>query len=125
MRGSGGVSAPPAPPAEPPTTPQRNVEAARRVLVDEGQGGSQAALDCRVWFEDKRFDGFPSRILPFLYLGNLEHAGNAAMLKSLNITHVVSVGESLLDVAIDHDPLHGYVGSNTLAAEARAGRIQV
>ncbi|KLT41067.1 hypothetical protein CC85DRAFT_248296 [Cutaneotrichosporon oleaginosum] len=105
--------------------PDARQDAARRVLVDEGQGGSQAALDCRVWFEDKRFDGFPSRILPFLYLGNLEHAGNAAMLKALNITHVVSVGESLLDVAIDHDPLHGYVGSNTLAAEARAGRIQV
>ncbi|BEI80203.1 hypothetical protein CcaverHIS002_0107320 [Cutaneotrichosporon cavernicola] len=127
IRGSGGVSAPHVPliESQPPTTPKRNVDAARRVLVDEGQGGSQAALDCRVWFEDKRFDGFPSRILPFLYLGNLEHAGNAAMLKSLKITHVVSVGESLLDVAIDHDPLHGYIGSNTLAAEARAGRIQV
>lgn len=112
-----------------PATPQpetpRNVDAARRVLVDEGHGGSQAAQDCRIWFEDKRFDGFPSRILSFLYLGNLEHAGNAAMLKALNITHVVSVGESLLDVAPDHDPLHGYIGSNTLAAEARAGRIQV
>lgn len=108
-----------------PSSPQRNLDAARRVLVDEGQGGSQAAQDCRVWFEDKRFDGFPSRILPFLYLGNLEHAGNAAMLKALSITHVVSVGESLLDVPADHDPLHGYVGSNTLAAEARAGRIQV
>jgi dual specificity MAP kinase phosphatase len=23
------------------------------------------------WFTDRRFDGFPSRILPFLYLGNL------------------------------------------------------
>ncbi|GMK54531.1 hypothetical protein CspeluHIS016_0111170 [Cutaneotrichosporon spelunceum] len=125
IRGSGGVSAAHAPMIESPPAPQRNIDAARRVLVDEGQGGSQAALDCRVWFEDKRFDGFPSRILPFLYLGNLEHAGNAAMLKALGITHVVSVGESLLDVAIDYDPLHGYIGSNTLAAEARAGRIQV
>ncbi|CAG8620606.1 13292_t:CDS:2 [Dentiscutata erythropus] len=40
------------------------------------------------------FEGsFPSRILPFLYLGNLNHACNASMLKSLGITHVLSVGE--------------------------------
>lgn len=46
------------------------------------------------WFYSPRFEGsFPSRILPFLYLGNLNHATNPAMLKALNITHVVSVGE--------------------------------
>lgn len=87
------------------------VEAARRIL-------QEPSPQC-IWFEDKRFDGFPSRILPFLYLGNLEHAGNAAMLKALGISHVVSVGESLLD---EHE--YG-VGGNTLGAEARAGRIQV
>lgn len=86
---------------------------------------SQSGPESRVWFDDKRFDGFPSRILPFLYLGNLEHAGNASMLKSLNITHVVSVGESLLDGHPDCDPLHGWVGGNTLANAARAGQIQV
>jgi dual specificity MAP kinase phosphatase len=103
----------------------RNVETARRLLIDEGRGGSHAAQEARIWFEDKRFDGFPSRILPYLYLGNLEHAGNAAMLKSLGISHVVSVGESLLDVPPEHDPLHGYVGPNTLGAAARAGEIHV
>ncbi|CAO0799217.1 unnamed protein product [Mucor circinelloides] len=46
------------------------------------------------WFYSPRFEGsFPSRILPFLYLGNLNHATNPAMLKALNITHIVSVGE--------------------------------
>lgn len=46
------------------------------------------------WFYSPRFEGsFPSRILPFLYLGNLNHATNPAMLKALGITHVVSVGE--------------------------------
>ncbi|GAN04698.1 conserved hypothetical protein [Mucor ambiguus] len=46
------------------------------------------------WFYSPRFEGsFPSRILPFLYLGNLNHATNPAMLKVLNITHIVSVGE--------------------------------
>ncbi|KAG0169928.1 tyrosine/serine/threonine protein phosphatase pps1 [Apophysomyces sp. BC1034] len=47
------------------------------------------------WFYSARFEGsFPSRILPILYLGNLNHATNEAMLTALNITHVVSVGEN-------------------------------
>lgn len=47
------------------------------------------------WFYSPRFEGsFPSRISPFLYLGNLNHATNPEMLKALNITHVVSVGEN-------------------------------
>lgn len=68
------------------------------------------------WFFAETFDGhFPSRILSFLvsptslrvlvaganssvrqYLGNLNHASNALMLKQLGITHVVSMGESAL-----------------------------
>ncbi|KAH9954030.1 protein-tyrosine phosphatase-like protein [Russula dissimulans] len=53
--------------------------------------------DHLVWFDDPRFDGsFPSRVLPFLYLGNLNHAANAYMLHALGITHVVSVGECAL-----------------------------
>jgi dual specificity MAP kinase phosphatase len=72
--------------------------------------------DHQVWFDDPRFDGsFPSRVLPFLYLGNLcvsllhshiifltlrrwrrNHAANAYMLHALGISHVVSVGECAL-----------------------------
>lgn len=49
------------------------------------------------WFYTDLFDGhFPSRILPFLYLGNINHANNALMLRALGITHVLSVGESAL-----------------------------
>lgn len=49
------------------------------------------------WFDKSRFDGsFPSRILPFLYLGNLAHASNVDMLRVLGITHLVSVGETAL-----------------------------
>lgn len=49
------------------------------------------------WFDKSRFDGsFPSRILPFLYLGNLSHASNVGMLCELGITHLVSVGETAL-----------------------------
>ncbi|KAI8099233.1 uncharacterized protein BX664DRAFT_320740 [Halteromyces radiatus] len=47
------------------------------------------------WFYSPRFEGsFPSRIMPFLYLGNLNHATNPDMLQALGITHVVSVGEN-------------------------------
>ncbi|KAF9143789.1 tyrosine/serine/threonine protein phosphatase pps1 [Mortierella sp. GBA39] len=46
------------------------------------------------WFYDPEFEGsFPSRILPFLYLGNLAHASNPGLLKSLGIRYVLSVGE--------------------------------
>ncbi|CCF57407.1 hypothetical protein KAFR_0C04160 [Kazachstania africana CBS 2517] len=37
----------------------------------------------------------PSRILPHLYLGSLEHAQSPILLKRLGITHIVSVGEEL------------------------------
>lgn len=89
------------------------------------------------WFHDKRFEGsFPSRILPFLYLGNLNHALNAKMLHALEITHVVSVGETALSPPRECDKLYaksGLPGSSVAAAntlnslwhEEREGRISV
>jgi dual specificity MAP kinase phosphatase len=42
----------------------------------------------------KRLDGsLPSRILPYMYLGNLGHANNPELLKALGIKRVLSVGE--------------------------------
>ncbi|SSD58616.1 uncharacterized protein SCODWIG_00377 [Saccharomycodes ludwigii] len=38
---------------------------------------------------------FPSRILPHLYLGSLQHAESPELLKKLNISNIVSVGERL------------------------------
>ncbi|KAF8072211.1 hypothetical protein FPV67DRAFT_1411852 [Lyophyllum atratum] len=64
--------------------------------------------DHQSWFNDPRFDGsFPSRVLPFLYLGNLNHAANAYMLHALGITHVVSVGECALVPPTHHQHGHG------------------
>lgn len=41
-----------------------------------------------------KMDGsFPSRILPHLYLGNLEHANNYEMLHEIGIHRVLSIGE--------------------------------
>ncbi|RMZ88371.1 hypothetical protein DV736_g4402, partial [Chaetothyriales sp. CBS 134916] len=41
-----------------------------------------------------KFDGsLPSRILPFMYLGNLSHANNPQLLRLLGIKRILSVGE--------------------------------
>ncbi|KAF9387836.1 tyrosine/serine/threonine protein phosphatase pps1 [Mortierella sp. AD011] len=46
------------------------------------------------WFYHPEFEGsFPSRILSFLYLGNIAHASNPGLLKSLGIRYILSVGE--------------------------------
>lgn len=43
-----------------------------------------------------KLDGsLPSRILPYMYLGNLGHANNPELLNALGITRVLSVGETL------------------------------
>ncbi|KAJ3732410.1 hypothetical protein DFJ43DRAFT_1073822 [Lentinula guzmanii] len=102
--------------------------------------------DHQSWFNDPRFDGsFPSRVLPFLYLGNLAHASNVYMLQALGITHVVSVGECALVPPDSHNarghssfqPYNNSQGSGhfipskssghqgSLWIEERAGRIKV
>ncbi|KAJ6043653.1 hypothetical protein N7499_006075 [Penicillium canescens] len=46
------------------------------------------------WFH--HMDGsFPSRILPYLYLGNLTHANNPELLWELGIRRVLSIGEAV------------------------------
>ncbi|KAK7691278.1 hypothetical protein QCA50_004671 [Cerrena zonata] len=101
--------------------------------------------DHQAWFNDPRFDGsFPSRVLPFLYLGNLNHASNVYMLHALGITHVVSVGECALvppplhaQTSAEHShtfntssacqfvPGKGPGGQGSLWIEEREGRIKV
>ncbi|EKM58639.1 uncharacterized protein PHACADRAFT_253113 [Phanerochaete carnosa HHB-10118-sp] len=77
--------------------------------------------DHQVWFNDPRFDGsFPSRVLPFLYLGNLNHAANAYMLHALGITHVVSVGECALI-----PPEHGHGSFQAGLATAKPGSLWI
>ena len=53
---------------------------------------SKIALKEPAWLS--RIDGsLPSRILPYMYLGNLGHANNPDLLKALGIGRVLSVGE--------------------------------
>lgn len=99
---------------------------------------SMSALDrclAAPWFYSDRFDGhFPSRILPFLYLGNINHASNALMLKELGITHVVSIGESALIPPKSPSPAppaglpasaKARLPTNSLWLEASLGNIEV
>ncbi|KAK4704479.1 hypothetical protein P7C70_g1734, partial [Phenoliferia sp. Uapishka_3] len=84
------------------------------------------------WFFAETFDGhFPSRILSFLYLGNLNHASNALMLKQLGITHVVSMGESALTpprqppFSLTSPFSRSPLPTNSLWLEERLGNISV
>lgn len=57
---------------------------------------ANALKHCRrpdpVWF--RRCDGsLPSRILPYMYLGNLAHANNPELLFALGIKRILSIGE--------------------------------
>ncbi|KAF9514621.1 hypothetical protein BS47DRAFT_1376479 [Hydnum rufescens UP504] len=81
-------------------------------------------MNHNAWFTDLRFDGsFPSRVLPHLYLGNLNHASNAYMLHALGITHVVSVGRVNCgpQLVVNAGPNH----QGSLWMEEREGRIKV
>ena len=56
--------------------------------------GNVLTLQEPMWLS--RIDGsLPSRILPYMYLGNLGHANNPELLKELGITRILSVGEPL------------------------------
>lgn len=94
------------------TSPRSEIAPPSRALTPTPRSVRQKQTD-HSWFHDPRFEGsFPSRILPFLYLGNLNHALNPAMLHALGISHVVSVGESAL-----HPP----TSSSTTVASTTGG----
>ncbi|TDL25534.1 hypothetical protein BD410DRAFT_819675 [Rickenella mellea] len=124
------AEAPAASTAAAPTHPLRRPRASTSPLLPPH-------VDHQTWFNDPRFDGsFPSRVLPFLYLGNLNHASNAYMLHALGITHVVSVGECALVPPVNvasADSASGYHlvvgkgpgGQGSLWMEEREGRIKV
>lgn len=59
-----------------------------------GESPTSTLVQSPPWFS--RMDGsLPSRILPYMYLGNLNHANNPHLLKELGITQILSVGEPL------------------------------
>ncbi|KAF9473800.1 hypothetical protein BDN70DRAFT_908748 [Pholiota conissans] len=134
----------------PPPIPQQQQQPSTAVVKGRPRASTSPWLpslfggDHQSWFNDPRFDGsFPSRVLPFLYLGNLNHASNVYMLHALGITHVVSVGECALVPPPHHIngataaschrpgpgahfvPGKGPGGQGSLWIEEREGRIKV
>lgn len=74
----------------------RHVE--HRILEAAAQSNgyclNYAALAAPDWLH--RLDGsLPSRVLSYMYLGNLQHANNPALLAALGIKRVLSIGEEL------------------------------
>ena len=62
----------------------------------DGVGGAEEAVAARIpapeWLY--RMDGsLPSRVLSYMYLGNLLHANNCGLLRALGIKRVLSIGE--------------------------------
>lgn len=65
--------------------------------ADQSAGRLKTPSPAPLWFNSSQFDGsFPSRILPHMYLGNLQHANNPEMLRTLGITRVLSIGEAVV-----------------------------
>ncbi|KAL9111043.1 MAG: hypothetical protein Q9227_004476 [Pyrenula ochraceoflavens] len=59
-------------------------------------------IETPAWFS--KLDGsFPSRILPYMYLGNLTHANNPDLLRSIGIKRILSIGEPVSWSKQEHD----------------------
>ncbi|KAL4872660.1 hypothetical protein BDV12DRAFT_135017 [Aspergillus spectabilis] len=70
----------------------RNVQ--ERILQESPANPATYRVSDPRWF--KFCDGsLPSRILPYMYLGNLSHANNPEMLWELGIKRVLSIGEAV------------------------------
>ena len=77
-------------------TTRARTMAAAAAAADDDDGDDDTPMCGEVPDWLMRMDGsFPSRILSYLYLGNLNHANNAHMLSQLGIRQVLSVGEPL------------------------------
>jgi len=66
-------------------------------LLQESPTARSIDTSC-IWDPDwfLKIDGsLPSRILPYLYLGNLNHANNPDLLRKLGIRRVLSIGEAV------------------------------
>ncbi|KAL3963718.1 hypothetical protein ACCO45_000722 [Purpureocillium lilacinum] len=63
------------------------------VALEEPQEITKAVKDEPAWFAG--LDGsFPSRVLDYLYLGNIGHANNPDLLRAMGIGQILSVGET-------------------------------
>lgn len=64
-------------------------------ILEQSPASQGEKIESPSWLA--KLDGsLPSRILPYMYLGNLTHANNPAMLQELGIKRILSVGEPVL-----------------------------
>jgi dual specificity MAP kinase phosphatase len=63
--------------------------------VDDDPMNIRSAKSDPVWLTNTYDGSLPSRILPYLYLGNIAHAQTPALLKELGIKRIVTVGERI------------------------------
>jgi dual specificity MAP kinase phosphatase len=70
----------------------RNIE---QQLLEQSPAAARLNLDalCEPTWLRKMDGSLPSRILPYMYLGNLAHANNPELLRELGIKRVLSIGE--------------------------------
>ncbi|KAB8342778.1 hypothetical protein FH972_022376 [Carpinus fangiana] len=83
----------------------------RKILLQSPalEGKSKDFEPCE--YSEKMDGSLPSRILPYLYLGNLHHAQNPEMLRALGITRLLSVGEP---ISWDEDDIEAWGEDNFL-----------
>ncbi|KAI7976558.1 hypothetical protein EIK77_009789 [Talaromyces pinophilus] len=64
-------------------------------LLEQSPAAARLNLDtlCEPAWLRKMDGSLPSRILPYMYLGNLAHANNPELLRELGIKRVLSIGE--------------------------------
>jgi dual specificity MAP kinase phosphatase len=82
-------------------------------LLQESPSSQSIDTSC-IWDPDwfLKMDGsLPSRILPYLYLGNLNHANNPDLLRELGIRRVLSIGEP---VNWSHEERHKWGGDHLM-----------
>jgi dual specificity MAP kinase phosphatase len=75
-------------------SPVRALLAAAGIRNEVGKGEAEEEEEPRWW---AGFDGsFPSRVLEYMYLGNLGHANNPDLLRALGVGQILSVGETAM-----------------------------
>jgi dual specificity MAP kinase phosphatase len=63
--------------------------------VDDDPLNLRAAKPDPIWLTGAYDGSLPSRVLPYLYLGNIAHAQTPALLRALGIRRIVTVGERI------------------------------
>lgn len=73
------------------------------------------------WFNLQNDNNFPSKILPYLYLGSLAHLNSKTILEILGINYVISIGEKPLWMPETYENKFVCYAKGNKAADSRLG----